>query len=346
MTAVVYRTGPPCPGRSVTADAGRGSLSLFSVSHDRHRSAGLLYLDELHLTDPKSAVGAAAKGRLELELPGTLASIGGHPVLHDLSLRQEASAASKGFSSLYGTPQQQSSLSSRTELSVGISVVDLDADLQVAASGAEMSLAGGHRLTFPTVGFPITFLDTFSLRQSATGLDLARSNRLGVSLARLGTLGLEAGAISQEGLLTQTWKADYGLTPWGLDLRQSLELTETRSGYVVPEQGLFLQLDRGLHPAGPLGRRSGGGAPGQRGPGLEPDGPRAGGPPGRELRHLQRRDPSHRTHPDQHPPPGGQPAGGRAEAGGGPLLPDPGLPARGAAGRATGLPRRPGAGPG
>jgi hypothetical protein len=169
---VVYQDGAAIALSAVSEDAGRGSLSLFKISNTA-ATPGLLYLDELHLTDPKSAVGAAAKGLLELELPGTLLSIGGHPVVQDLSLRQEASAGTKGFSSLYGIPQQESSLSSRTELSVGLSLLDLDADLQVAASGAEVSLAGGHRLAFPTSGSPVTFADAFSLRQGPTGLDLA-----------------------------------------------------------------------------------------------------------------------------------------------------------------------------
>jgi hypothetical protein len=233
---VVYQDGAAVAGATVDVDANRGSLFLLRITSS---DAGRLYLDELHLTEPKSAVGAAAKGRLELELPGTLLSIDGHPVLHDLSLRQEASAASKGFSSLYGIPQQESSLSSRTELSVGLSLLDLDADLQVAASGAEVSLAGGHRLAFPTAGFPVTFADAFSLRQGPAGLDLTRSNRLSAVLGRVGSLGLETEAISQEGLLTQTWGADLNLTPWNLDLRQRLELTETRSGYEVPEQDYF-----------------------------------------------------------------------------------------------------------
>jgi hypothetical protein len=236
---VVYQDGAALPLATVSADAGRGSLSLFKIGQTAAAGAGLLYLDELHLADPKSAVGAAAKGRLELEMPGTLVSWGGHPVVHDLALRQEVEAGTKGFSPLYGTPQQESSLSSRTELSVGISLLDLDANLQVAASGADTSLAGGHQLAFPTSGFPITFADAFSLRQGTSGLDLARSNRLRASLASFGTLGLEAEAISQEGLLTQTWGADLALTPWLLDMRQSLKLTEARSGYVVPAQDYF-----------------------------------------------------------------------------------------------------------
>jgi hypothetical protein len=178
----VYRNGTAVVGATVTADAGRGSLSLFTVGQTV-ASPGSLYLDEVHLTDPKSAVGAAARARLELALPGTLVSWGGHPVLHDLTLRQEGEAGTRGFAALYGIPQADSSLSSRTELSVGISVVDLDADLQVAASGAEVSLAGGHRLALPIA--PLAFEDAFSLRQGPAGLDLARGNRLSASLARV-----------------------------------------------------------------------------------------------------------------------------------------------------------------
>ena len=232
----VYRNGTAVVGATVSADAGRGSLSVFTVGQTA-ASSGSLYLDEVHLTDPKSAVGAAARGRLELELPGTLVAWGGHPVLHDLTLRQEGEAGTRGFAALYGTPQADSSLSSRTELSVGISVVDLDADLQVAASGSEVSLAGGHRLALPIA--PLAFEDAFSLRQGPAGLDLARGNRLSASLARVAALRLEAEAISQEGLLTQSWSADLDVTPWVLDLQHRLSLTETRSGYEVPEQDYF-----------------------------------------------------------------------------------------------------------
>ncbi len=235
----VYLDEAAVAGATVTEDAGRGSLSFFTVSQSGTPGAGLLYLDEVQLTDPKSSLGAAAKGRLELQLPGALVSIGGHPLLHDLSLRQEASGATKGFTPLYGDPQSESSFSSRTELSVGISVVDLDANLQVAASGTEASLAGGHRLAFPIPGLPVTFLDAFSLREGAAGLDLARRNRLGMSVAGVGALQVEAGALSQEGLLTQTWGANLALNPWILDLRQSLTLTETRDGYEVPDRDYF-----------------------------------------------------------------------------------------------------------
>ena len=172
-------------------------------------------------------------------MPGTLVSWGGHPVLHDLALRQEASAATKGFSPLYGTPQAESAFSSRTELAVGISVVDLEADLQAAGSGSDVSLAGGHRLTFPTSGSPVRFVDSFRLTQGPAGQDLARGNRLSATLGRIATLGLEAEALSQEGLLTQSWSADLGVTPPSLDLRQGLELTATRSGFEVPERDYF-----------------------------------------------------------------------------------------------------------
>ncbi len=200
----VRLNGSPVAGASVTVDAGYGSLTTFTVSQSGS-TAGLLYLDELHLRDPKGAVGAGLDLDLSLSLPGPLVRIGGLALLSDLTVSQKAVAATEGFSTLYGRPEQERRLSSRTEVSGSLPGVDLGVELLVQGSGADLALSGGHRLTLPNVPFPLTFADTFRTLEGQEGRELYRSNALDLAVPGGSSVHLSASAASRGGTLTQEW---------------------------------------------------------------------------------------------------------------------------------------------
>jgi hypothetical protein len=227
----------------VTVDSRHDSLTVFTAELTDPTS-GTLYLDELHLTDPKSALGGAGEAELALELPGELLSWRGHPVVHDLTVREKVWSASKGFSSLYGTPVEANSFTSRTELAVGLSIVDLEADLLASASDEGNSLSGGHHLTFPNIAFPVVFSEAFRLREAVAGRELTRSNSLRAT-AGPATLQLASDAGSVEDLLSQNWFAGLAVTPPASRLEQKFTLFGSRSGFAVPAGDYFSNWIRG-----------------------------------------------------------------------------------------------------
>jgi hypothetical protein len=240
----VLLDGAEPAGAWASADPGRGSLSVLKIILP-DGSDGVLYLDELHLTEPRGELGGAFTLDADLTLPGTLVSLGGHALLHDLKLAEKADFRSRGFAGLYGEPAQATALSSYTEADVGVSVADLRVDLLLAAdrSGSgwrEPSLSGGHRILLPTVPFPLQFSDAYSLRETAGGRGLYRANTLGLSVPAAGTVALDTEASSRDDLLTQAWGLDLRAT--GLDpvlTSASLSLKESRSGYAQAEKGYF-----------------------------------------------------------------------------------------------------------
>ena len=190
--------GPPA------VDPGYGSLTTFTVSQSGS-SAGRLYLDELHLRDPRGMLGAGLDLDLSLRLAGPLVRLGGLPLLSDLTLTQKVLAATAGFSTLYGRPEQERRLSSRTEVSGSLPLVDLGAELLVQGSGSRLALSGGHRLALPNVPFPLTFADSYRTLEGEGGRDLLRSNALDLLLPGGSSVRLSSSAASSAGTLTQEW---------------------------------------------------------------------------------------------------------------------------------------------
>ncbi len=236
----VYRNGAEVAGAAVTIDGSYESLSLFTVElTDDDSDSAAIYLDELHLTDPQGAVGAGATLDLELNFPGELVSWGGHPVVHDLSLRESAAYASKGFSTLYGTPLGAQSISSVSELDLGISLADVSIDFTVAATDSLITLGGGHGITLPNVAFPVVFSDSFSLRTRETGEELQRENTLSLRAPPLLELNLQTQAGSIEDTLSQSWDVDLRITPNPVTLQNSLTVSGAMSGFSLPVNGYF-----------------------------------------------------------------------------------------------------------
>jgi hypothetical protein len=236
----VLLNGVEPAGAFVSDDAGRGSLSRLEVVIPNDPK-GTLYLDELHLTEPRGEAGGAFALDAELNLPGVLLSVGEHPLVHDLRLKEAADFRSEGFASLYGEPAQVTGFSSYSEADVGISVTDLRVDLLVAGD-AESSpdLSGGHRLLLPNVPFPLSFTDAYSVRETAAGRSLYRANTLRLSIPAAGTISLDSQADSGGGLLTQSWDLDLkatNLTP--VLPGASLSLRSSRDGYTPAEEGYF-----------------------------------------------------------------------------------------------------------
>jgi len=227
----VYRDGDDVGAVSGTLKG--KSIAVFTVTLDG-ADEGSLYLDELHLADPRGALGGGGIVDLQLQLPGELVAVGGRTLLRDLSVREELSGSSSGFSSLYGAPAGEGSFSSRTDLAVGISAVDLSADFTVRAGGGELDLGGGHSLSVPLRGIPVRFSDSFRLDSGSAGPQLSRSDSFSLALPPL-VFDLETTAQALEDTLSQRWLGRLVLSPGPATLASRLELSEAAADFVLPE---------------------------------------------------------------------------------------------------------------
>lgn len=232
----VLLNGSEISGSSVTIDPSYASLYLFQVSLE-DSSAGTLYLDELHLTDPRGAVGAAFGLDLDLNLAGELLYLGDYAVVSNLSLSEQAFFATAGFSTLYGRPLAASTVSSLTEVSCDLAFSETSANVQVEGVDGDFTLSGGHQVIVPNFSSPVHFSDSFSLKEVDTGRNIYRENTLDFTLPESLNFNLITSASSSSDMLTQSWQSGLdilALTPFLITT--DLEYQRSKSGYSVTEE--------------------------------------------------------------------------------------------------------------
>ena len=232
----VLLNGSEISGSSVTIDPGYDSLYLFKVSL-QDSSAGTLYLDELHLTEPRGAVGAAFGLDLDLSLPGELLYLGDYALVSNLSLSERAFFATSGFSTLYGRPLSASTVSSLTEVSCDLAFSETSANVLVEGVDRDFTLSGGHRVMVPNFSSPVHFSDSFSLKEVDTGRNIYRENTLDLALPESLTLTLAASASVNNDILIQSWQSGLDITALAPFLvTTDLEIKRSKSGYSVIEE--------------------------------------------------------------------------------------------------------------
>ncbi|MBA7486404.1 hypothetical protein ES707_21963 [subsurface metagenome] len=232
----VLLNGSEISGSSVTIDPGYGSLYLFKVNL-QDSGDGTLYLDEIHLTEPRGAVGAAFGLDLDLSLAGELLHLGDYPLVSNLGLSERAFFATAGFSTLYGRPLAASTVSSLTEVSCDLAFSQASANVLVEGVERDFTLSGGHRVMVPNFSSPVHFSDSFSLREVDTGRNIYRENTLDFTLPESLTLNLTASASSSSDILTQSWRSGLDIPVLAPFLvTTDLEFKRSKSGYSVIEE--------------------------------------------------------------------------------------------------------------
>ena len=190
-------------GAAVTVDS-HGSLVQLRVRlSGSDGSAGLVYLDEVHMASPIGSVGAAVAVDTELRVPGPLLRIGGVPIISDLRVRETARTVTPGFSPLYGRPAPGWGGSSRTEVGMSLPASQLDVHFVVDWTEAEATLGGGHGLQ-ASAG-PVTVADTFDLRSPGRDATFDRETRLRLSPAPGTALDASVRATGGDERLAQGW---------------------------------------------------------------------------------------------------------------------------------------------
>jgi len=216
-------------------DNGYGDLSLLrmTVSGLSGSAVGSLFLDEVHLRDPKTAWGAALQAEASWRRSGVLWKAGSVALLADVSVEQTLSLTTAGFTSLYGIPAAASDVTSRTEIGADILYASLRADLVLRAVGGEFVGSGGHRITIPAASSPVAFSDAFSL--TGTG-EFSREDSLRIRPLEALDMTLDAKADGTEELLRQEWAASVKAAPlpW-LSLGLDLGFTQAATGYALPQ---------------------------------------------------------------------------------------------------------------
>ncbi len=219
------------PG-TATFDAAHGELARLRVVVSGSTD-GVLYLDEVHLREPRSSFGAGVRAEASWSHPGALWQPAGVVVLANLALTQRLSAATAGFSSLYGTPAAVADVTSRTEIGADVLYARIAADVVLRGVDGAFEGSGGHRLTIPAAASPVTLSDSFSL--SGTG-EFSRADSLRIQPSGDLSVAVETRAVGTAQALAQTWTAALDVRPMDrLDLGLDLLLSQSATGYPLAD---------------------------------------------------------------------------------------------------------------
>ena len=214
-------------------DSSTGDITQLQIGVTGSTAGGILFIDEVYFTDPQGSLGAAFTGSVAAKLPGALVRAGSVPVLSNVTVQQDVTLMSAGFSSLYGTPAPAEDLYSRTEVGADVLVAHVLADVKVRETAGNLSVFGGHKVTVPAVVVPVTVMDAFSL-DGAGGFSREDRVDLGPVLATTASADAQSALDPTTGLLSQTWLGHLGIAPpIPATLSTDVQLSQSIAGYAV-----------------------------------------------------------------------------------------------------------------
>ncbi|HET6487244.1 MAG TPA: hypothetical protein VFH83_12530, partial [Spirochaetia bacterium] len=227
---------------SVSTDPGYGELSLFQFdvtgpSGSPPPPSGLLYLDEVYLTDPSGSFGAALVGTFAASYPGPIVALGRIPILSNLDLRQDLSMQTAGFAPLYGVPSGTDEIVSRTQAAADVLFARLAVDIRLLEAAGSLQAAGGHKITLPAGGLPLSLSDSFDLSGSG-GFSREDNLTLGLGWPVSAVVDSAASVDDLTGVLQQSWSA-AATANLGLAASAALQLSQAVGGYPLPALSYF-----------------------------------------------------------------------------------------------------------
>jgi hypothetical protein len=208
-------------------------------------SPGLFFIDEVYFTDPQGSFGAAFIGSFTGQVPGAVLKAGNVAILSNLSIQQDMTAMSAGFSTLYGIPSASANMYSRTEVGADVLVAHVQANVTIMDSGGDLNVFGGHKVIVPAVVVPLTVMDAFSLDG---GGGFSRENRIDVGpvVATAVSADSQAALDPTTGLLTQTWLGHLSVAPpIPLNFTSDLQISQSLFGYALTSESYWTNWTQG-----------------------------------------------------------------------------------------------------
>jgi hypothetical protein len=240
-------------GQPLKFDSSTGDITQLSIAVAATGSvgspppgSGVFFIDEVYFTDPQGSFGAAFTGSFSGQLPGPLFKAGNVPILSNISIKQDLTLMSAGFSSLYGVPSAAENMYSRTEVGADVLVARVQANVNVREAAGSLDVFGGHKVTVPAVVVPLTFMDAFSLDG---GGGFSREDRvdLGPVLATAVSADSQAALDPTTGLLTQSWLGHLSIAPpIPVTLSSDLQLSQSLLGYALSSEVYWTQWTQGF----------------------------------------------------------------------------------------------------
>ncbi|MDR3200657.1 MAG: hypothetical protein LBT68_04295, partial [Spirochaetales bacterium] len=229
-------------------DSDSGEWNRFSLrleNNSGNELDGILYLDEIYLSDPRDTVAFAGSADMSLYLPGDVVSVGGVSILRNVSIAEKVSGRSSDF-------KGQKEEADDTDYSMGrfnsasvvsgevMGVVYAEGEFAVNALEERKEYEGGHSVRIPAEEGVVVFRDQYKRNFNTLLPAMSRSN----SIESFPVDGLSLRAATETYLassaLTQSWNTQGDIAPAeGASVSARLSLRNVAEGYILDEKASY-----------------------------------------------------------------------------------------------------------
>ncbi|MBI9103623.1 MAG: hypothetical protein JEY99_14510 [Spirochaetales bacterium] len=186
-------------------------------------SAGLLFLDEIHLSGSKSGLTAGGRGNLTYSNPEARLTIGGFPIFENISIKgdgfYQGSSFAAGIDST-ATAGELNALGGNITTAFNLIAGSFVLNGDIVSFGDEISHSESHEVTLPAAAFPVKITDRYGETIDSDGKEFSRSNTLTIAPSSVFMLTAEnysslynqGSGNSIQGLLIRDWNLTLSST--------------------------------------------------------------------------------------------------------------------------------------
>ncbi len=235
----IYLAGEDMGGIVNTSSTDLG-LSMLKITCNSDQ--GKLYVDEIHLTDPKVSVAGAVAATYEHNFPGPVISVKGKEIISNLSIKEYFMYATEDFSVDLTENSDTNNTRTKTTLKTDILRSNLETNVDLSWAGNENYSAIDHTYTSPLFTKFLTFTDSYSESRDLYYLSFSKRDEL---KAKIGESGGTASASAESILiyddLSQRWDFKYKSdTRKKVNGGLNLSFIKVSGGY-LPEDSWYIE---------------------------------------------------------------------------------------------------------
>ncbi|MCL2481714.1 MAG: hypothetical protein FWF38_08390, partial [Spirochaetaceae bacterium] len=203
----IYLAGIDMGGTVRTSSTNLG-LSMLKITCDAEE--GRMFLDEIHLTDPKLSTAGAVAVTYEHNFPGTILSVGETDIISNLYVKEYVMYAAEDFSVDLNENSDSNNARTKTTLKTDIFKSNIETNIDLTWVGGENYSTIDHTYRSPLFTDFLTLTDSYSESRDLYYLSFAKYDELKIKIGdRGGTASASAESMLIYNDLSQRWDFRY-----------------------------------------------------------------------------------------------------------------------------------------
>jgi hypothetical protein len=195
---------------TATIDNAMGELSLFRVTSESGTTSGIMFIDELHYSDPTFSIDGNVELITDYNYDGPiLTTISGFPIFANFFASNIFRYS--GGSVLSTVTPGVNSIQNNSSLTFDLLMLSINANMKVNWNESSTDLSGSHNLQFPSEFAYGYISDNYSRAGKNSTSSVIRGNTIRFNVPSAGNINFSTDADGNNDILLQSWG---GQTEW------------------------------------------------------------------------------------------------------------------------------------